>query len=378
MEANRARIYVGEAIGTAFDWYARTWQVVLPPALIVYGLLFAGGVLLDRWASSDSTDSTVGVVAGLFLLAVGLVSAFVAYTLLQGVYIRAAARAHAEEDMPALGEAMREQTTTLWPLIKASVLAAFGIMLGIICLVVPGIVLTVWWSFVGIAVVLEGRQARPSLARSRALAKGNFWRIFFLIVLVTIIAQIVSGFTRFFLGIFLSSDSDWVGALLDTFASALAAPIMLHAVAAAYFQLMDAQAAGAILPALDDGPRVESGDAVPMHSIKAARSRDGYVVVGRSDTDQCYVIASAELVQCTEDDLLMMAEGLDRQVRGDDSRGRADVAVRYEAVAKDSTLEQYLAGRELVDGLWLDAEIDTPELRERIAQYIGHTAPAPW
>ena len=61
----------------------------------------------------------------------------------------------------------------MWRVFKANFVAGFYILLGLICLVIPGLVLWVRYLYVTEAVVLENRQIGESLRRSKELSSVN-------------------------------------------------------------------------------------------------------------------------------------------------------------------------------------------------------------
>ena len=69
------------------------------------------------------------------------------------------------------------------PLFGAVVLAALGVVLGLICFIVPGVFLLVRWYFVPQAVVIEGARGTGALAHSFGLVQGRWWRTFGLVAL---------------------------------------------------------------------------------------------------------------------------------------------------------------------------------------------------
>lgn len=80
----------------------------------------------------------------------------------------------------------------LWPLLGASALAGLGITLGILCLVVPGILLMIRWIFTTPAIMIEGYEAKASLARSRDLTEGAYARLFLLFILLALLSLGIS------------------------------------------------------------------------------------------------------------------------------------------------------------------------------------------
>ena len=68
----------------------------------------------------------------------------------------------------------------------AILLAAVGVALGLLLLVIPGIYLAVRWFFVPQAVVVENARGPAALRRSRELTSGTWWRTFGIILLANL------------------------------------------------------------------------------------------------------------------------------------------------------------------------------------------------
>ena len=79
------------------------------------------------------------------------------------------------------------------PLFAAVVLAAAGIALGFLALIVPGVYLAVRWYFVPQTVVIEGARGPQALSRSSLLVTGFWWRTFALVLLANV-AVAIPGF----------------------------------------------------------------------------------------------------------------------------------------------------------------------------------------
>ena len=112
----------------------------------------------------------------------GLVTFLVITPLITAICIHAL-RNVADGGKPAAREALMSGFEAFTPLFLALALAAAGIALGLLALVVPGVYLFVRWFFVPQAVVLEGDRGPAALTRSAALTQGFWWRTLGLIVL---------------------------------------------------------------------------------------------------------------------------------------------------------------------------------------------------
>lgn len=228
------QIQVFDAVGTAFDWYGRTWALVIPIAYVVTAVFALGQVYAVENFSKD--DLLQAMVLG----GVGLVVYFGANMVMQGAFILAAARAHDDQSMPTIGGIISQALPLLGVLVLAALLETAIVIGGLILLVVPGIIFAIYLSFVGIAVVLERRGVKDALSRSWDLVRGNWWRMFGLVLLMAIIGGIATLVLTFVLRIF-TPDDGYLAALVGAIPGALTAPLTIHAIAAAYFQLVDAE-----------------------------------------------------------------------------------------------------------------------------------------
>lgn len=75
-------------------------------------------------------------------------------------------------------EALRKGGRFLAPCLWANLLSGLIIFGMTLLLIVPGIVWAVYYSFVTFLVVLKGRRGGDALAASKALVKGDWWRVF--------------------------------------------------------------------------------------------------------------------------------------------------------------------------------------------------------
>jgi hypothetical protein len=91
----------------------------------------------------------------------------------------------------SLTESLAKGLTRFLPVIGLSFCLAFGIMVGVILLIVPGVIFWIMWSVAMPACVVERRGPINSMSRSRELTKGHRWAIFGIFILVAIAGGIV-------------------------------------------------------------------------------------------------------------------------------------------------------------------------------------------
>jgi hypothetical protein len=149
--------------------------IVVPVELIVQGI---GQEQLTAAydASLTLAEQLIPMLVG-FLVIVPLITAICIYAL-QHI---------AAGGSPGARSALVSGFEAFTPIFFAVLLAAAGIALGLLALIVPGIYLFVRWYFVPQAVVLEGDRGVAALQRSSRLTQGFWWRTFGLVALVNVI-----------------------------------------------------------------------------------------------------------------------------------------------------------------------------------------------
>jgi hypothetical protein len=90
------------------------------------------------------------------------------------------------------GKAITAGFEAFAPIFLAIVLAAVGIAIGLVLLVLPGIYLAVRWFFVPQTVVLEEARGPGALRSSGEIVKGFWWRTFGIVILANLAATVPS------------------------------------------------------------------------------------------------------------------------------------------------------------------------------------------
>jgi hypothetical protein len=90
------------------------------------------------------------------------------------------------------GECLHVGLGRLVPLLGLSVLYLAGLGVGFVLLVVPAIVLTVLWTVVVPACVVEGLGPWSSIVRSTRLTRGYRWKIFGALAVTIIVGYVAS------------------------------------------------------------------------------------------------------------------------------------------------------------------------------------------
>jgi len=115
--------------------------------------------------------------------------------------------------IPDVRAVYRTAWKNLWKFSLLVMVTFLIVVGGIILLIIPGIVFGVWYSFSRFLFVEKNTGIKESLAGSKALVAGRFWKVFgrfFVFGLFAILVQIVAGIVPFGLG---SVITTMVGAL---------------------------------------------------------------------------------------------------------------------------------------------------------------------
>lgn len=98
-----------------------------------------------------------------------------------------------ERDL-SFGDLISSGVTVIGPVIAVSLLAAVGVAVGIIALVIPGLLALTWWAAVVPSVVIERTGVFGAFTRSVKLVSGKAWSVFgygLIMVVVLLVANLV-------------------------------------------------------------------------------------------------------------------------------------------------------------------------------------------
>lgn len=214
----REHIDVGWVLSEIAEQYKGNVAPLLASAMIIFLPVAVATALLQR----------VSPVAGLLVLPVAIV--------VQAVYVGAVIalvdRVYSRAAMPSVGGLFRTVGPHIGRLVVTGFVAAVGVSLGFILVIVPGLYLLTIWAVFAPVIVIERAGVSGSLARSHQLVRGDGWQVFGSVVVIGIVTQIFAFVVgavlgRGFVGLFLSF-------LLP---SVLLVPVSAIAAAVVYFEL---------------------------------------------------------------------------------------------------------------------------------------------
>jgi hypothetical protein len=237
-------VSVGDVLGEAWGLYTRFFSRFFVLAAIVYLVVNLLNALLGT-----AFGHGAGVASLLALITV--VVSFVGTFWLQGALVYAVDDVRDGRIDTTVGEVFERVRPYLGTLLITGLVAGFGIAIGLVLLIVPGLILLTWWCLIAPVIVLEKKAMGEAFGRSRELVRGHGWSAFGVVIVTAILTGIASGIIQgifSFLGPFLRY---WIG---GTIAGAITGPFMAIALTVMYFRLRGTETAQTPAPVAEPSP----------------------------------------------------------------------------------------------------------------------------
>lgn len=87
--------------------------------------------------------------------------------------------------------AYRYSTKHLFAFLVLSVLVGVATGIGFLLLIIPGIILSVWFLFSQFVFVLEGKRSIAAMKASREYVRGKWWQVFYRLVVLLLVMLVV-------------------------------------------------------------------------------------------------------------------------------------------------------------------------------------------
>jgi hypothetical protein len=176
---------LGRVFLRAYDIIKRHLPLLAALVLILYGLPKIGATLMHRITGdlpffhffSNTTAFVYGMVAWLGFLAFQASAANVV-------------AADLNDRTSTFGGAVRTGVRFLAPLIGLFIVSCIAVVVGFVCLVVPGLFLLTIWAVAAPAMVVERLDIGQSLSRSSSLTEGYRWYVFAIGVIFVVASSI--------------------------------------------------------------------------------------------------------------------------------------------------------------------------------------------
>jgi len=184
--------------------------------------------------------------------------------LVQGALVLIVRNVHEGERPLEIIELGRRAGRRFLSLLGASIVYSFGVVFGLLALILPGLLAASRWSLIAPGIMLENRRTFDALDRSRRIVRGEdtsvgdqTWNVLGVIVLAFLITNLAPDAVM--LGIFrlrASNTEIVIRAIISTFA----APYSAHVLSVLYYRLTDPQSP-VVDPAVRRWPSVWKGPA---------------------------------------------------------------------------------------------------------------------
>jgi hypothetical protein len=216
-------VTVSDVLSDALSVYRR----LLRRSVVVAGLVFAVIALADALASRSATLGTT---------LVSLLLALVGGLLVQGALVEVVRDLHEGRPVARVPAYYDRTRGRLGTLVGASFLYGFGVVVGFVLLIVPGLIAIARWSLVVPLVMIERLGAREAFRRSSTLVSGRTGRVLVLVVVANLLTGLASAVITAAVGFLPAFLAVWLG---GTVAGALAVPYQAHVLTVLYYKLTE-------------------------------------------------------------------------------------------------------------------------------------------
>lgn len=182
-------ISVGKIISESIRLYRENMQLFLQYVGILF-LVGAVTVIMELilamlgWTATGSF--TIGLIYFLVVLAVALGTFWVSIA-----FLRVVAKKYQAQNPDAIKQEVMKAGSFIWPGILVSILTSLIIMGGLILLIIPGIIFTIWLAFSFYAVAIEEKGVIEALSFSKGLVQGRWWGVLWRLLAPAIVFAIV-------------------------------------------------------------------------------------------------------------------------------------------------------------------------------------------
>ena len=237
---------LGEILEKTLSLYSSKFLLFYLPFLVA-GLITGAWGEVVRWMfpepAAPSPTAPPDVLLSYFFSMLGVLAvtlpliilvSWIIDTIVRGMAVKVASDL-LEGRSVDLSKALNFTATRLLSLLGAGIVTGVLIVMGLICLVVPGIILAIMFSLVVPVIILEQAGTFQSLSRSRKLVGGRWLKTFALLLIVYIIITVASFVFGEISSVGFRGPASWI---VSSVLGALVSPILPIAVTLYYYSMV--------------------------------------------------------------------------------------------------------------------------------------------
>lgn len=177
-------------------------------------LLALGSVFFETEPTADLSVWQMAIFF-VWLLVTGIINILMSV----GIILAAGGRVSS-----AMG-AYRAAVSFFWRYLLLSILISIAVMFGFILLIIPGIILAVWFSQAYMIAILEDKGAIAAMKTSREYVKGKWWAIVWRIAFLILVMLLITLVAAFVMGIVSTMVPESIASVILLAANCIAVPL---------------------------------------------------------------------------------------------------------------------------------------------------------
>ena len=186
-------INAGDIISKSIALYRDNFKIFFQYVLILFipnAVIVIFATILNFYVEKNAMRGLIGITYLIIVLLVTIVSIWVSIALIKTI-----TNLYLKIKIGTLKEELMNGKKILITSIIATLVSGLVILGGYLLLIIPGIIFTVWFSFVFYAVVLENKKTVEAMKYSKSLVRERWWAVLWrllapgVVFLLTIIAS---------------------------------------------------------------------------------------------------------------------------------------------------------------------------------------------
>lgn len=237
-------------IKQSIELYQKNYQIFFKYLLLLFiptGIMAVAGVVIGSFLA---TVMVLGFSAPMMFYLLIIIAGSIASMWISLALVRVMAARYENKKTQTEKIELQNAVPLILPAILASLLTTLAITGGLILLIIPGVIFTIWFAFSFYAVALDNNKVIESLKTSKRLVQGRWWSVWWrlfapgiVFALFMILAQWLIGFPIEIILKYVTPET-WLYAvlvslfaLLSTFVSLFFTPLTTAAPTILYLEL---------------------------------------------------------------------------------------------------------------------------------------------